>query len=79
MAKVYDSWPVSAMRTCRVSVTGLDGVIRSVEVQASSLFEAASAALTDGGTEVMYRCGVARSRCPPAPESPSYLSEKSTV
>ena len=34
------------MRSCRVSVTGLDGVTHSVDVQASSLFEAASAALT---------------------------------
>jgi hypothetical protein len=37
---------VSAMRSCRVSVTGLDGVTHSVDVQASTLFEAASAALT---------------------------------
>ena len=37
---------VSAMRSCRVSVTGLDGVTHSVDVQASSLFEAASVALT---------------------------------
>ena len=34
------------MRSCRVSVTGLDGVTHSVDVQASSLFEAASVALT---------------------------------
>ena len=39
-------WAVSAMRPCRVSVTGLDGVTHSVDVQASSLFEAASIALT---------------------------------
>ena len=37
---------VSTMRACRVSVTGLDGVTHSVDVQASSLFEAASVALT---------------------------------
>jgi hypothetical protein len=37
---------VSAVRSCRVSVTGLDGVTHSVDVQASTLFEAASAALT---------------------------------
>ncbi len=37
---------MSAMRSCRVSVTGLDGVTHSVDVQASSLFEAASVALT---------------------------------
>jgi hypothetical protein len=34
------------MRACRVFVTGLDGVTHSVEVQASSLYEAAYAALT---------------------------------
>src|SRR5436189_6456725 len=37
---------VSALRTCRVTVTGPDGTCHSVDVQASSLFEAASAALT---------------------------------
>jgi hypothetical protein len=37
---------VTAMRTCRVTVTGVDGTSHSVDVQAASLFEAASAALT---------------------------------
>jgi hypothetical protein len=37
---------VSAMRSCRVSVTDLDGVTHSVDVQTSSLSEAASVALT---------------------------------
>ena len=34
------------MRTCKVTVTGLDGTSHSVEVQAATLFEAASAAIT---------------------------------
>ena len=33
------------MRACRVTARGLDGVAHSVEVQASTLFEAAAAAL----------------------------------
>ena len=37
---------MAALRTCRVTVTGLDGVSHSVEIQAASLYEAASAALT---------------------------------
>jgi hypothetical protein len=34
------------LRTCRVTARSLDGVVHSVEVQASTLFEAAAAALT---------------------------------
>jgi hypothetical protein len=34
------------VRTCRVTAKGLDGIGHSVEVQASTLFEAAAAALT---------------------------------
>ena len=34
------------VRTCRVTARGLDGIGHSVEVQASTLFEAAAAALT---------------------------------
>ena len=37
---------MAAVRTCRVTVNGLDGISHSVEVQASSLFEAASVPLT---------------------------------
>jgi hypothetical protein len=33
------------LRTCRVTATGLDGVSHSIEVQASSLYEAAASAV----------------------------------
>ena len=36
---------MAAVRTCRVVATGLDGIRHSVDVQASSLFEAAATAL----------------------------------
>ena len=37
---------MAAPRTCKVTVMGLDGTSHSVEVQAATLFEAASAAIT---------------------------------
>ena len=37
---------MAAMRTCKVTVTEVDGTSHSVEVQAAALFEAASAAIT---------------------------------
>ena len=37
---------MAIVRTCRVTAKGLDGIGHSVEVQASTLFEAAASALT---------------------------------
>ena len=34
------------MRACKVIVTGLDGTVHTVEVQAATLFEAASSAIS---------------------------------